>query len=202
MRTISLFSIRRTSAMPVSRMLAASSRGRAARSMRTTAVFLAVVASGAGKEPRRATVCVRESVPATIGEGRGGHVRLRRRTVAEDALELKLAESGDVGEGGRHAGWWREEESNWARARVDHCVWALLSLPRPPPTATRLPVPVSRQMAAAAARSAAPKMACWLMVVSADGLPSVREQGVSHFERDGHGHCVPPCPRLCPRVER
>lgn len=73
MRTMSLLSIRRISAMPVPKIFAASSRGRAARSMRTTAAFLAVVGSGAGKEPKRAMVCVKVSVPATVseqGEGR------------------------------------------------------------------------------------------------------------------------------------
>ena len=81
--------------------------------MRTTAVFLAVVASGAGKEPRKATVCVRGSVPGTSVERAEEHVTLvQGRTVAENALELKLAEGRDVGEGGRHGE--REEEERRA----------------------------------------------------------------------------------------
>lgn len=100
MRTISLLSIRRVSAMPLPRILAASSRGRAARSMRTTAAFLAVAASGAGKEPKRAMVCVRVSVPARASERGGGGGRQQQRTVAEDTLELKLAECRNVAEEG------------------------------------------------------------------------------------------------------
>ena len=96
-RTMSLLPIRRTSAMAVSRMVVASSRGRAERSMRTTAVFLAVVASGAGKEPRKATVCVRGSVPGTSVERAEEHVTLLQgRTVAENTLELKLLQAFNV----------------------------------------------------------------------------------------------------------
>ena len=175
-RTMSLLPIRRTSAMAVSRMVVASSRGRAERSMRTTAVFLAVVASGAGKEPRKATVCVRGSVRGTSVERAEEHVTLvQGRTVAENTLELKLAEGRDVGEGGRHGE--REEEQRRAIGAI---------------TAAGAPLSATAVTLVKRQRRLSRRERVRSMVVFADGLPSMRGHVRPRFKWPGGTALCPP----------